>query len=257
MEESKKVFLTGTIIIVLLVGALLIYFLVISPARKVEEEPLKVEEIKPTEEVESLGEKEPHPQALEVSLAESDRRLREMARSLSLHPQFARWLLTQDIIQKFVAAVNNIAQGQSPRPHLDFFQLPEKFKVIKKNGRFYIDPSSYKRYDVVADVLASLDTEGCVRLYWQFQKPIQAAYTELGYPNQDFHPVLLRAIEELLAVPVIEEEIEVVPRVTSYLFRREDLEKLSDAQKHLLRMGPSNVEIIKTKLREFYEALKK
>jgi len=33
MEESKKVFLTGTIIIVLLVGALLIYFLVISPAR--------------------------------------------------------------------------------------------------------------------------------------------------------------------------------------------------------------------------------
>jgi len=79
----------------------------------------------------------------------------------------------------------------------------------------------------------------------------------LGYPNQDFHPVLLRAIEELLAVPVIEEEIEVVPRVTSYLFRREDLEKLSDAQKHLLRMGPSNVEIIKTKLREFYEALKK
>ncbi|MCP2619985.1 DUF3014 domain-containing protein [Candidatus Aminicenantes bacterium AC-334-K16] len=257
MEESKKVFITGTVIIVLLVAALLIYFLVISPARKVEEEPLKVEEIKPTAEAERLGKEEPHPQALDVSLKESDQRLREMARSLSLHPQFARWLVTGDIIQKFVATVNNIAQGQSPRPHIDFFKLPEKFKVIKKKGHYYIDPSSYKRYDVIADVFASLDTEGCVRLYWLFQKPIQEAYTELGYPGQDFHPILLRAIEELLQVPVIEEEIEVVPRVTSYFFQKKELEKLSDAQKHLLRMGPSNVEIIKTKLQEFYEALKK
>jgi len=69
--------------------------------------------------------------------------------------------------------------------------------------------------------------------------------------------VLLKAIKELLKVPVVEGKIEVVPRVTTYVYKQEELEKLSDAQKHLLRMGPSNVEIIETKLQEFYEALKK
>jgi len=55
MEESKKVWVTGSIILILLVAVFLIYFLVISPSRKIEEEPLKVEEIKTTAETE-IGE---------------------------------------------------------------------------------------------------------------------------------------------------------------------------------------------------------
>jgi len=256
MEESKKVWVTGSIILILLVAVFLIYFLVISPSRKIEEEPLKVEEIKTTTETEIGEEKVARPEALDISLAESDRRLRELAQNLSLHPFFARWIKTDGLIQRFVAVVNNIAQGESPRPHLDILKVNEKFKTTKEDGRCYIDPASYKRYDVLADVFASLDTEGCVRLYWLFQKPIKEAYAELGYPHQEFHPVLLKAIKELLKVPVVEGKIEVVPRVTTYVYKQEELEKLSDAQKHLLRMGPSNVEIIETKLQEFYEALK-
>lgn len=257
MEESKKVLVTGSMIILLLLAVLLIYFLVISPSRKIEEEPLKVEEMTTTTETGTSEEKEVRPEALNISLEESDQKLHEMAKSLSIHPLFARWLRTEGLIRKFVAVVNNIANGQSPRPHLDFLELNEKFKTMKENGRYYIDPASYKRYDVFADVFASLDTDGCVRLYWLFQKPIKEAYAELGYPNQDFHPVLLKAIEELLKVPVVEGKIEVTPRVTTFIYQQEELEKLSDAQKHLLRMGSSNVEIVKTKLQEFYEALQK
>ena len=85
MEESKKVWVTGSIILILLVAVFLIYFLVISPSRKIEEEPLKVEEIKTTAETEIGEEKVARPEALDISLAESDRRLRELAQNLSLN----------------------------------------------------------------------------------------------------------------------------------------------------------------------------
>jgi len=43
--------------------------------------------------------------------------------------------------------------------------------------------------------------------------------------------------------------------VVSYVYVDPDLEKMSDAQKHLLRMGPENIQIIQDKLRDFAAGL--
>ncbi len=256
MEENKKVILTGILVIVLIAAAVVIYFFVISGPKKGAEIPLKVEQIGPEIEEEpgpSLKEK---PEPLDVRLEESDPLIRSRAKDLSLHPVFNKWLKTKEIIRKFVASVDNIAHGHSPRAHIDFFGLDEKLRVISENGKTLIDPRSYSRYDVVADVFSSLNTEGCVRFYWQMKPVIQEAYRELGYPEKDFHETLLQAIQELLKVPLVEEKIAVEADVTTYTYENPRLENLSDAQKHLLRMGPSNVEIIKGKLEEFALALK-
>ena len=106
----------------------------------------------------------------------------------------------------------------------------------------------------VADAFASLDTEGSIRLFRQLKPVIQEAYRDLGYPDQDFQDTLVKAIQELLRVPVVKDVL-VQKKVVSYEMIDPQLEKLSQAQKHLLRMGPENVQKIQSKLRELALAL--
>ncbi len=77
----------------------------------------------------------------------------------------------------------------------------------------------------------------------------------MGYPEEDFDKTLDEAIVELLKVPVVKGEILLESKVISYAMADPKLEDLSEAQKHLLRMGPENVRKIQAKLREIGLAL--
>src|SRR2546428_10012472 len=82
-------------------------------------------------------------------LAESDTLARELPRGLSSHPGLSVWLSTDGLIQRFVGAVDSIAGGESPRPHLLFLAPAAKFRVVRRKGGLYVDPKSYQRYDLV------------------------------------------------------------------------------------------------------------
>jgi hypothetical protein len=170
---------------------------------------------------------------------------------LSVRPELARWLLTDELIQKFVAAVDNISSGESPRNHMAFLQIQDKFSVLEKDGELYVDPAGYERYNMIAAVFSSLPTRESVDLYRRLTPVLQEAYTKLGYPGVDFHTTLMQAIEELLAVPVVNEDVVLEEKLQSYGMADPRLEGMSQAQKHLFRMGPRNVGRIKAKLREF------
>jgi hypothetical protein len=100
-----------------------------------------------------------------------------------------------------------------------------------------------------------LDTKGCVTLYRKLTPALQEAYQELGYPDAKFDDALRKAVNELLKVPVVEKNIELEKKVITYMMADPELENLSAAQKHLLRMGPDNVRSIQAKLREMSRAL--
>ena len=117
-----------------------------------------------------------------------------------------------------------------------------------------MDPDSYARYDPVANVFSSLDPEETVILFRRFKPVIDEAYSELGYPDKDFEGTLNKAINELLAVPVVKDVL-LESKVISYGMVDPKLENLSEAQKHLLRMGHENVKKIQQKLRELKSAL--
>jgi len=255
MEENKKVIMTGIIIILAIALAVVMYFFVRARLEERAEAAKKIKTTELAEIEESMREKEEFPEPIQVELDKSDPLIRQLAVGFSSHPEFTKWLLTTDLIRKFVAAVDNIANGLSPRPHIDFFTPDEKFKLKEKKGAYYIDPESYSRYDIVADVFASLDTKAFVRLYRQLKPAIQEAYKDLGYPNEDFQNTLARAISELMKVPVIYDDIKVTKKVVTYTIVDSKLEELSTAQKHLLRMGPENVLRIQDKLKEIANAL--
>jgi hypothetical protein len=194
------------------------------------------------------------PQIVSAELGQSDEPVREWTKTLSPHPQFAEWLQNKNMIRRITAAIVNMAEGRSPRAHLNFLSPPLPFSAIKKGERLYLDPKSYDRYNLIAEVFASLDAQGSVRVYKAFYKLFQTAYGELGYPDRDFQDYIFRAIKVMLRTPVVEGEIEVEEEI---LYRMVDdhLEDLNEVQKHLIRMGPQNTQKIQAKLREMALAL--
>ena len=252
MDESNKVIILGIGFIVLLIVVVGIYYFFI---RDAGEQPPSVagviedtaEKVEPEEVAQEPGEAE---ELIQVDLDESDGLVRDLAKKLSFHPDLAQWLLTDDLIRKFVAAVDNIANGNSPRKHIDFFTPKGEFKVVEKNGQYIADPASYTRYSPVAGVFSSLNAQECVSLYQKLYPVIQQAYRDLGYPGGNFNRTLLRAIQELLGVPIIEGDVLLEAKLLSFEMAVPELENLSQAQKHLFRMGPQNIRIIQTKLRE-------
>jgi hypothetical protein len=236
------------VVLILIVAAALYYFLVYQKSAKDE----RLVDIPPT----AVLEKELPPASSEgltkppVELDMSDDLVRQLAREISTHPRLAEWLKSKDLIRRFVAAVDNIANGLSPRAHIDFFQPPGEFVTIKRGDVYVADPEGYSRYHTVVDVFVSLDSSQCVSLFRSMKPLCQEAYRDLGYPDQDFEQTILRAIGELMGTPVVEGNIFLEKAVLNYVILDPALENLSDAQKHLLRMGPENVGAIQAKLRE-------
>lgn len=251
MEDTKKVILTGTLIIMVVVLVAAVYYLFIRqkpeeipPVQEVvKEQPVQVHEEEPVIEEEV-------PEPIQVELDKSDEFVRELAEQLSSHQKLVAWLKRNDLIHKFTAAVDNIANGLSPRPQIDFFTPKNEFKVIMKDDLCFVDPKGYSRYNLVSDVFVSLDSEGFAKLYRQLKPLIQEAYRDLGYPEKDFDKTMKAAMIELLKVPVVRGDMLLEKKVISYEIADPELESLSEAQKHLLRMGPENIRKIKRKLRE-------
>lgn len=198
----------------------------------------------------------PAEESIEVpSLAESDPFVREQIGPLSPLPALATWLAQAGLAQRFAASVDNIAEGASPRAHLDFLRPSESFRVVGSDTNPRIDPASYARYDVIADVVESLDAAACASAYRWLAVLFQQAYEELGYPGRRFHERAVEAIDVLLAAPVLEESPPLVRHIGRYQWADEEIQRASDAVKQLLRMGPRNVVRVQAKLRELRAAI--
>ena len=213
------------------------------------------EEPAPAPPVEFMEEPEPEPDIELPPLGESDALARELVGRLSSHPELASWLVRKDLVRGFTMIVDNIAEGVSPRSHLRFLQPEEPFQAVERGNRFFVDPASYERYDLVADVFESLDTAGSVELYRNIKPLIDEAYRELGREEGTFDETLALAMEHMLETPVPEDSVELISRFRSYHHADSDLESLSPAQKHFFRMGPRNVRKVQRKLRELARGL--
>ena len=198
---------------------------------------------------------EPEPELGIPSLDASDEVVRSLAAALSAHPQLATWLAPDDLVRRIVASVVNVANDESPRPHVGFLAPAGNFRVTEAHGELYLDPRSYLRYDRVVEVFSSIESDSALRLYRRLKPLFDEAYRDLGYPAGDFDAALLQALDRVLATPIPSGRIGVRRRVTSYRFTDPELEALSPVQKHLLRMGPDNAREVKGKLRSLRRAL--
>ena len=185
-------------------------------------------------------------------LDESDQLVRDSVITLSRHEGINAWLAPNELVRKFVAVVDNIARGQVAREPIGYLAPEGSFLVVPiDDHRYTLDPVSYRRFDVFTEIVISFDTRRSVELL-EFLNPLfQKAYGELGYGEAAFDDVLITALDNLLATPVLEVPIRLKRPVVMFEFEDSDLESLNPVQKQLIRMGPRNTRLLQMKIREF------
>ena len=189
-------------------------------------------------------------------LEDSDDFVRGLATTLSANPELKRWLAQSGLVRRLTAVVDNVSNGETPRPHLDFLAPKQRFKAARKPGRTIVaDPAGFAGYDVFADAIGSVDTNLAAAGYRTLGPLFDAAYVELGHPEGGFANALDRSIAALLEVPVLPENTELVPHAVGFRYADPKLEGLTAAQKQFLRLGPRNVRLIQAKLKELRAAL--
>lgn len=185
----------------------------------------------------------------------SDELVRDLVRGLSSHPRIAAWLTTDNLIRNFTVVVENIAAGRTPAGHLRVLKPEAPFAVVEaRGGEVVVDPRSYERYNGIAAAAAAVDADGAARLYSTLKPRIEEAWGELGGTGS-FDRVLETALVRLLETPAIAGEIALVPSGAVYNYNDPRIERLTQAQKQLVRMGPQNVRTIQRKLRQIALAL--
>lgn len=253
--SQRRLWPLVAVLVVLLaaIGAYFLWFRGISESRPTAADTA------PQEEPATSGRPEPQPaRAVELPpLRESDPLVRELVGAVIDHPQLVAWLAPEGLARRFAAAVDNIAEGVSPRPHLGSLAPEGAFEVRETgdgNG-LVVDPSSWRRYQALVDALSAANPDDVVTAYRTLEPLLDEAYRDLGYPDRSFTPTLRRALRQLIATPIPDGPVPVVAQVESFHFADPELEALTPAQKHLLRLGPENARRVQAQLRRILERL--
>lgn len=181
--------------------------------------------------------------------------LRDTLSGLTKAPVALAWLATNHLAEQFVAIVQGTAEGQAPLRMLAALRPRAPFRVTTEGGRTVIDPSSYARYDGIANAVTSMDAAGAAKIYGMLKPRLEEAYASLGIADSSMDAALEAAIVKLLSTPVPDDPIEVQASGAIYAYASPALEQLSSAQKLLIRTGPANARKIQARLREIALAL--
>ena len=271
-EESSKSLIPHYSVGALVLAAIAAIFLwpsepepVISvPAPKVEEpaiEPIvekqtesiipEVAEPEPEIIADPIPEPEPEPQPLDTS----DGTVKTKLLGLSDYDAFARLLINDALLERFVIMTNTLAEEEIASNNR-ILNNPEKpFRTFRQADKEWIDPASYKRYSPYVEVFESLETSSLLQLYQEYKPAIEEIYAEIGNPSDSFDEKLAAAIDVLLDTPEVPVPVEVFTDSVMYKFADRNLESLTAPQKQLLRTGPENMRRVKAKLREIKESL--
>lgn len=211
---------------------------------------------------------EPAPDAPPIPVADAETRLRQAIARASSAPELVQWLAQESILQRIAASVTMVAAGATPRPMLGFIEIPGRFEVdeeiekrpaapgerVEFTERAFISPKAYARYDRVAAVVTSVDPGAAGLAYAQLRGSFGAVFAQIAKPEERFDDVVRAAIQRLLAAPVPDTRVEVVPRGATFLYADPALEALRPAEKQLIRMGPQNQRALQVWMRRFAAA---
>jgi hypothetical protein len=184
----------------------------------------------------------------------TDTLVRTLVQGLTESAAVMAWLPTNGLIRNFTVVVSNIAEGPTPAKQLKVLKPAAPFRIVSRDGSTLVDPRSFDRYNTIADAVASIDPAAAAKLYATLKPRIEDAQRDLGTADT-FDKTLERALIALLSTPAIDGSERLKPKGIGYGYADDRLETLTPAQKQLLRMGPRNERVIKTKLRAIALAL--
>ncbi|WP_394498007.1 DUF3014 domain-containing protein [Shewanella sp. ENK2] len=227
------------------------------PEQPIEQEPIEEvivepEVVEPTEIIPTEPEVvvEPLP-----ALTESDDFVEQKTIEMADGMKIESIILKKDIARQFVVFVDNMAQGEVIHKASPLKGPKDSFSVSEITDKIYLNPDSYHRYDLYADMIAGMNDEQLVSTFEELSPLFDEAFEELGYSDMSFNERMVEAFDVILAAPIIEDPIELSSISVNYLFVDPTLESLPNIQKLMVRMGPENTKKIKGAVRKLKQQL--
>jgi len=183
-------------------------------------------------------------------LVVSDADVRSAAAQVFGVPPVEAFLIPDRVIQNLVATVDSLDRDPIPLRFRVIANVPEVPVVEKRGKTLVLSTDNDERYRLMADALRATSAQSMASLYLRYYPLLQRAYREMGYPGGHFNDRMVQIIDHLLAAPEVEPPIELVRPKVLYLFADPKLEELSSGQKIMVRIGPANATIARTRLRE-------
>jgi hypothetical protein len=232
------------------------------PLQPVVQQPVAEPEVAPLQEYEApqaVAEVEPLP-----ALNNSHESLLESLKTLG-SDNLLGLLVPDELIRKFVLAVNNIQEGKVPHEYRPVNSPPPPFRVENFNvlvdgnevSQERIDNKNFARYEPYVHALALVDTDAAVNLYTRYYPLLEEAFRELGLKKKNFHSVMIGAIDNILAAPDVRGDLILLRPKVFYQYADPALENLPHTHKLMLRMGPENARSVKASLRQLRARLVK
>jgi hypothetical protein len=200
------------------------------------------------------------PQAVPAPLPRldgSDARVQEELNGVLAPDDFSGLFFTDSIVRRFVATVDNLTRDKLPRKYVATRPTADRFRVGGEDSSLFIDQANYDRYTPFVEMVAALDSERLVSVYVRLYPLFQKAYEDLGYPKGYFNDRLVEVIEHLLQAPQVRGPVRLVRPHVLYRYADPQLEALSSGQKILVRIGADNALVVKRKLQEIVDLLKR
>jgi hypothetical protein len=168
-------------------------------------------------------------------------------------PDIRQALVSDALIDRFVATVDNLPRSHVAEKIRPVGRLPDRFLVdtTEDDDEFLLRTDNFSRYDSLIYLIETADPEFIAATYRRFYPLLQKSYRRLGYPNGHFNDRVVEVIDHLLATPKVEQPIRLIRPHVLYKFADAELESLSSGQKLLLRMGRDHTTTIKRVLSDF------
>ncbi len=183
------------------------------------------------------------------ALNDSDPAIKD-ALGAALGNDATQYLVPESIIRHFVVTIDNLPRQKAPAAKRPTVSPGGPFLAQGDELHATLDPKNYARYQSMVNAVGKLDMQRVADVYLRFYPLFQSAYQDLGYPNGYFNDRLVAVIDSLLAAPEPSGPIELSRPNVMYTFADPTLEALPAGQKMLIRMGPENAAVIKSKLKE-------
>jgi hypothetical protein len=184
------------------------------------------------------------------ALNQSDQVVRDSLAGLLGAKPVEQFLVPENIVRHIVVTVDNLPRRKVAVDLRPIKSTPGETAVSSQGDTSTLSPANYERYAPFVHLVESTDPKTLATVYFHLYPLFQQAYEDLGYPGKFFNDRLVEVIDHLLAAPEPRGPIELVQPKVFYQFADSRLEDLSAGQKLMIRMGPANERVLKTKLRD-------
>ena len=189
------------------------------------------------------------------SLDNSDAFVRDRMLLIKHKSELQTWLNTDDLLRRSASYLDGLARGNTLSKVFPLTPPEGSFAMHKDGETIWLNAGNYERYDSTVGVLTSFNMKSMGQLFHFMRPLLETAFAEMGYRPRQMDGIILQAIDNILATPIIVEPIRLTRDSVAYKFADPELEALLPVQKQLLRTGPENTQRLQQQALALKDAL--